>query len=127
MASVQGQPERRRFSRIAFHRPGELRAGAARVGCGVQDVSLKGARVEVPAAFPGAAGEPCALVIQLDQGDTLIRMDGVIAHRDGEDVGIRCTGIDLDSIAHLRRLVEVNLGDEALLYRELAALVGGDD
>jgi len=32
--------------------------------------------------------------------------------------------IDLDSISHLRRLVELNLGDEALLERELAALGG---
>jgi hypothetical protein len=28
-------------------------------------------------------------------------------------------------VAHLRRLVELNLGDEALQHRELAALVSG--
>ena len=30
--------------------------------------------------------------------------------------------IDLESISHLRRLVELNLGDSSLLERELAAL-----
>ena len=37
--------ERRRFSRISFHRPAELDVRAARVTCEVLDVSLKGALV----------------------------------------------------------------------------------
>jgi hypothetical protein len=36
-----------------------------------------------------------------------------------------CESIDLDSITHLRRLVELNAGDPALLERELTALVAG--
>ena len=40
----------------------------------------------------------------------------------GDLVGMVCRHIDVDSISHLRRLVELNLGDEALLERELAAL-----
>ncbi|MEZ1338698.1 cyclic di-GMP-binding protein MapZ, partial [Enterobacter hormaechei] len=32
-----------------------------------------------------------------------------------------------DSISHLRRLVELNLGDEELLERELALLVSAHD
>ena len=42
--------------------------------------------------------------------------------QDGELIGFVCRHIDVDSISHLRRLVELNLGDEALLERELAAL-----
>jgi hypothetical protein len=37
-------------------------------------------------------------------------------------LGFVCRHIDLESISHLRRLVELNLGDESLLERELAAL-----
>jgi hypothetical protein len=116
--------ERRRFSRIAFHRPAELELTAERTVCELLDVSLKGALVEAPASFRGAAGQGCALTIRLDAGDAVVRMDGTIVHREGAQVGIRCTGIDLDSIAHLRRIVELNLGDEDLLHRELSALVG---
>jgi hypothetical protein len=50
-------------------------------------------------------------------------MTGEIAHREGRQVGVRCLEIDLDSISHLRRLVELNVGDEAILHRELGALV----
>jgi len=115
--------ERRRFSRISFHRPAELELTSSRTMAAVLDVSLKGALVEVPAGVEVAAGERCGLVIQLDAGDAVIRMDGDIAHRDHRLVGVRCRDIDLDSIAHLRRLVELNLGDEDLLHRELGALV----
>jgi len=115
--------ERRRFSRIVFHRPAELETRGARVTCEVLDVSLKGALVEVPVTFGGKPGQPCSLAVRLDAGDTVIRMEGEIAHRAGNQVGVRCDEIDLESIAHLRRLVELNLGDDEILHRELSALV----
>ncbi len=115
--------DRRRFSRIAFQRPAELRLGDDVVTCEVVDVSLRGALVEVPADVAVMAERPCALAIHLDAGEAVIRMNGQISHREGTLVGIRCTEVDLDSIAHLRRLVELNLGDDEALHRELAALV----
>ncbi len=116
--------ERRRFSRITFHRPAELEALAEQVSCELLDVSLKGALVEAPASFRGAVGQRCTLTIRLDAGDAVIRMDGEIVHREGTQAGIRCHEIDLDSMSHLRRLVELNVGDEQVLHRELSALVG---
>ncbi len=117
--------ERRRFSRITFHRPTELEAGGERATCELLDVSLKGALFAAPAGVAALVGQPCTLTIKLDAGDSVIRMEGDIVHRAGAQVGVRCTGIDLESIAHLRRLVELNLGDEELLHRELSALVAG--
>ncbi len=115
--------ERRRFSRIAFQRPADLRVGNDALTCEVVDISLRGALVEVPASVALEAGQQCALSIRLDGGEAVIGMDGQISHREGKLVGIRCTEIDLESIAHLRRLVELNLGDDEALHRELAALV----
>jgi PilZ domain-containing protein len=115
--------ERRRFSRINFHRPAELEVGEGQFTCEVADVSLKGALVEVPLSFRPEQGAKCTLTIRLDAGDALIRMEGEIAHRQGTLVGVRCVEIDLDSISHLRRLVELNVGNEEVLHRELSALV----
>ncbi len=123
MAEAPVQDERRRFSRVAFHRPAELALGDERTTGELLDVSLKGALLEVPTASGAAVGAPCALTIRLDAGTALIRMSGTVVHRRGMLVGVRCDAIDLESIAHLRRLVELNLGDDALLHRELAALV----
>jgi hypothetical protein len=115
--------ERRRFSRITFHRPAELDVRIAQGTCEVLDVSFKGALVEVPYGFAAHVGQRCTLVIHLDAGEAEIRMEGEIVHREGTQAGIRCVEIDLDSMSHLRRLVELNVGDENVLHRELSALV----
>ena len=124
MAAPKSGDERRRFSRIVFHRPADLDVRIAQGTCEVLDVSFKGALVEVPFHFPAHVGQSCTLAIRLDAGDAVIRMEGEIVHREGTQAGIRCLEIDLDSMAHLRRLVELNVGDEEVLHRELSALVG---
>jgi hypothetical protein len=118
--------ERRRFSRITFHRPALLEAIGRGVEAEVLDLSLKGALVKVPPAYAHGKGVPARLVVRLG-GDVEIRMEGEIAHREGDHVGFRCDEVDLESIQHLRRFVELNLGDDDLLHRELAALVAERD
>lgn len=49
-------------------------------------------------------------------------MNGSIAHKIENRVGIHCKTIDIDSMTHLRKLVEYNLGDHDLLERDLEAL-----
>lgn len=123
MGTVERASERRDFSRIAFHRPAEFTVGGAAMRGELLDISLNGALLRVTGAPRFAVGEACALAVRLDRGDAVIRMAGEIAHDDGDALGVRCDEIDLDSIGHLRRLVEMNLGDERLLQRELSALL----
>lgn len=123
MTQAPPYEHQRRFSRIAFHRPAVLDLRVVRAECEVQDISLKGALVEVGAGVPLRVGEACSLVVRLDAGEAVIRMDGEIAHVNGHRVGVKADEMELESAEHLRRIVEVNLGDEALLHRELAALV----
>jgi hypothetical protein len=52
-----------------------------------------------------------------------ISMSTTVTHVAGRRVGLRCDNIDLDSVTHLRRLVELNAGDPNLLDRELSALI----
>jgi hypothetical protein len=93
----------------------------------VLDVSLKGALVEVGPTIAPKPGDTCALVIRLDQGGAQVRMDGEVVHVRGNRVGVKCDELDLESIAHLRRLVELNVADESVLQRELSALVAERD
>jgi hypothetical protein len=46
-----------------------------------------------------------------------------VVRMDGHELGLRVTQMDLESAQHLRRIVELNLGDPELLNRDLAALV----
>jgi len=50
-------------------------------------------------------------------------MSTEVAHAEGHHTGLRCRAIDLDSVTHLRRLIELQLGDPALLERDLAELM----
>ena len=123
MTAVVSHEERRDFSRIPLSRPAALEIGKARVACDLIDISLRGALVRTKAALVAVEGQPCRLLVQLDQGPSTILMRGEVAHARNGDVGVCCRELDLDSAAHLRRLVEVNLGSEKLLERELAALL----
>lgn len=115
--------QRRKYSRIQFHSGATLSIEDSETACEVCDLSLKGAllRITSPASLP--LGKRCLLEVALDDADASIRMEGEVVHAKGERVGLLCREIDLDSITHLRRLLELNLGDPELLHRELTALL----
>lgn len=105
------------------------------LACEVRDLSLKGALLTCPAVNDvsrfAKRGEACELRLILSgAGDVVVSMSGDIAHVETGagclHIGMRCREIDLDSITHLRRLVELNLGDASALDREMAALTSGD-
>lgn len=117
------QPDERRFTRLLFQTPARLTTQNLPPHlCELQDISLKGALVRMPAAWQGQPGDSCTLEIPLSPGEAVIRMEGRIAHVEGKLTGVDCLRLDLDSATHLRRLVELNLGDPRLLEREFSAL-----
>ena len=85
-------------------------------------MSLKGALVNLPKTTFIAVGSHCKLRVKLSQLDAHIDMTADVAHAEGSMLGLQCTSIDLDSVTHLRKLIELNLGDQSLLERELKSL-----
>ena len=67
-------------------------------------------------------GDTFDIVIQLGDSAASIQMTVILRHYEERQLGFECQTLDLDSATHLRRLVELNLGDEAELHRELALL-----
>jgi len=118
------QDHARRHARVPFREPAVLRVNAITTACHAIDISLKGALLELEETVDAAPGSACTLTLTLGT-DAGIRMRGHVAHVEGRRLGIHCEDIDLDSITHLRRLIELNLGDAALLDRELAAMITG--
>lgn len=115
--------ERRHFSRIHFDAPVHLSNAGNRWETHLIDVSLKGALIGRPAGWEGGHGDQFILELPLDEEENLmIRMEVVVAHAEPERIGFLCGHIDVDSITHLRRLIELNLADPELLERELAAM-----
>ncbi|KQR55385.1 PilZ domain-containing protein [Acidovorax sp. Leaf160] len=114
--------ERRHFVRIGFQAPAQFTTGHGTFAVQVLDLSLKGALLQVPPDMVLAVGMFCQLALPLQPGEAHIGMSAEVAHIDGEQVGVLCRVIDLDSVTHLRRLIELQLEDPALLERELGEL-----
>lgn len=117
--------ERRQFARVAFASGAELITTQERLACQVLDISLKGVLLQLPEGHEPLAGMPCLVRLPLSTDDIVIAMAGEISHVAGRHVGVQCRSIDLESITHLRRLMDINLGDPEASERELKALIAG--
>jgi hypothetical protein len=116
--------ERRHFSRITMDRLGRLSWDGHDVEVQVQDISLNGALLRLPAEAAARVRRNADYHFTLVLGfSERIEMSLRQVHQEDDLVGFHCHDIDLDSISQLRRLVELNLGNDDLLQRELAELV----
>ena len=116
-------PEKRRFHRISFDAECELHWQDEVWVSEVLDISLKGVLVKRPEGWNVPLKQPCEVIIHLDDHETGIVMAVELRHIEKERLGFKCQYIDLESATHLKRLVELNLGDQALLEREFSHLI----
>jgi len=117
------QQEQRIFSRINFDAQTTIMSNDQEWKTTLLDISLKGALVTMPDNWNAEIGSTFNLKITLSE-DTTISMEATVAHIENEHIGFHCVHIDLESITHLRRIVELNTGNEDLLHRELSSLRG---
>lgn len=117
-------PERRPFSRVDFKAPAQLVQGGHTWSVQVLDISLKGTLLAMAQDQLAELddSQPLDVQIRLDQ-NLEIDMHCRLAHRQPDRVGLSCVSIDLESIQHLRRLIELNLGDPTAMERELSELM----
>ncbi|MET0126632.1 MAG: PilZ domain-containing protein [Pseudomonas caspiana] len=114
--------DRRRFKRIAFDAKTTLSQGDRNWQVQLVDLSLKGMLIERPTPWQADTGQAFHADIKLSN-EVHVQMDVRLTHDDNGQLGFVCEQITLDSISHLRRLVELNLADHDELERELAALI----
>ncbi|NIB39984.1 PilZ domain-containing protein [Pseudomaricurvus alkylphenolicus] len=114
--------ERRRFSRVPFNAWTELRQQQHSWQCRLIDLSLKGLLIAEPEKCAVDPHHMATATIRLaDQ--TEIRMKVKLVRQQEGHLAFACQGIDVESISHLRRLVELNLGDPRASERELNELM----
>ena len=117
--------ECRRFQRVAFDAPTVIAQGERQWSAALHDISLKGLLIGTPRDWNGDPDQPFEALIELGN-EARVKMEVVLTRTQPQSLGFVCRHIDLESISHLRRLIELNLGDEQLLERELAALGEAD-
>lgn len=115
----------RRFQRVSFHASTQLIQAGVETEVSLLDVSLKGVLVEAPNSLTLDEGNTLEARISLE-GGAVISMTVRLSHQEGTHLGFKCEMIDVESISHLRRLVELNLGDTQAAERELSELATTD-
>ncbi|MCB1923350.1 MAG: PilZ domain-containing protein [Gammaproteobacteria bacterium] len=115
--------DRRRFHRIATDKPVTVSSNGEQHTGVVLDVSLRGMLFTANDGWLPAAGTAIEARIAIDGDVHGINMSGTVAHVEQDNIGLLCTSIDVDSATTLKRMVELNLGDHALLERDLIELV----
>ena len=113
----------RRFHRVAFDSFVQFNAADCQHICELLDISIKGALIAACTGATPGPGVACQLIINLDESkECQIIMNGTVAHKIENRVGIYCESIDDESMIHLRKLIEYNLGDVELVNRDFEAL-----
>jgi len=117
------EKSQRRFDRVAFDAECELHInGQPPAVVELHDISLKGALVEAKGEIAVEIGDAAELVLYLSN-EVMIRMPSILRSKRDLLLGFEVDKLDLDSIAHLRRLIELNLGSEEAVHRNLEALI----
>jgi hypothetical protein len=114
--------EKRRFSRVSFDTDVHLVGAEGSWHVRLMDISLKGILTALPPNWHTKIGDHYLVEMLTENQEATIRMEVSVAHVEEDYAGFRCEHIDLDSVTHLRRLLELNLGDTEILYRELSEL-----
>ncbi|WP_076412746.1 PilZ domain-containing protein [Shewanella sp. UCD-KL12] len=114
--------EKRQFARILFATGAKLQQDDKVWNTNILDLSLNGALVDEPDAF-SPSNAAIILSFTLQGSDIEVQMETSLTHHKAGHLGLKCLHIDVDSISHLRRMIELNTGDSAMLNRELELFV----
>lgn len=116
--------ERRMFRRVGFVAKAELRSTNVNWFTQTIDLSLKGVRLKRPPHWAGKINDHFTLIFPIREDEVGIQMQmiGKLIHQDDQFMGLSIENIDLDSLSHLVRLVELHLGDPELMKEEFEKL-----
>tara|TARA_R110001583_G_scaffold767_3_gene7110 strand:- start:2133 stop:2522 length:390 start_codon:yes stop_codon:yes gene_type:complete len=119
--------ERRQFSRIHFQSACSLNfskiVAESNLTASLLDISLDGALLTISHETSTLIGEQVEMQLTLDGSDVTLLLNGIVCHQQQALLGIQFTKIDIETMAHLKRLIELNSGDSENMHREFAQLI----
>lgn len=115
-------PERRHFSRIVYRTPGILVQGEQTINASIRDLSLHGLLIKSDQASELNLDKQIDVEFALLGSDITIQLSGNIVEINNNMIRLSIDHIDIESIGYLKRLVELNVGDDELLYRDIEHL-----
>lgn len=111
--------ERRLFKRVKFESNSNLEIEDKSYEGDLTDISLRGALFYSDQDIPLNDGDNAILRIYLPPSDITLTFDVLLAHRRDNSFGFKFISEDIDTITHLRRLLELNLGEDGDIGLEI--------
>lgn len=111
--------EHRRFNRADYHTKGYFTKEGHIVQFGINNISLKGILVDPETNEYSELNMIVPLKIQLSSSDIEIEAKAKLVHKEKHHLGFRFEEIDVESMIHLRRLVELNSDSADQISKEL--------
>ncbi len=114
--------ERRKFVRVKFFAEVEVVYFDNTYQAKLLDLSLKGALIRPTPEIPMGLGNTCDFTIRLAAKDLTLEFKAELIHLNGHHFGLKFLTQDIDTMTHLRRLLELNICDHDRITQELAFL-----
>jgi len=115
--------DKRKFTRVLFLTKASLTIEDTSYDVSLHDLSLNGALVTVSEKTEPLIGKLGLLEFSLLEDKAKVSMNVKVKHEQGDITGLKCESIDIDSVTLLRRLIELNMGDDEQLHKELSQLI----
>ncbi|MHB8708131.1 MAG: PilZ domain-containing protein [Desulfuromonadales bacterium] len=115
----------RRFRRIPFEAEVLVAVGDRSWSCQLFDLALKGALLECADMLPLAQGTVANLSLPLPGSEIVLDFDAELVHREGNRLGFKFLHENLETLTHLRTLLELNTGDPEGVRSELLTWLKG--
>ncbi len=111
--------EKRYFKRVNFQAEVQVICNGNTLYGDLLDISLKGALISIHESGILQVGRQATVHIYLTSPDISITAEADVVHQRVEDFGFKFFRIDAESMGHLRRLLELNLGSSETVASEL--------
>jgi len=116
------EKERRQFTRFPFEGTISFAHEGVSYEAKLIDISLKGVLFELKEDWNLGKVSNVNFKLLINEKSLELGFSGNVVHIEDKRIGINIEHIDIESASHLKRLVELNLGDSLLLARELNAM-----
>jgi len=115
------EKEKRIFSRVKFEQKVEFeKNGKKYKNVELQNISLKGAFLKLDNTADFKIEDRIKITIVLKEEEKLrIETEAIIIRVADNGIAVYFEKVDIDSFANLKRLIELNIGDEEIINKEL--------
>ena len=113
-------PDARHYHRIPFHANADLLIDGSVHPCELIDIALRGALLKTNRPLTPVPEQPVVIKITLADSTLILTFGAVLIHQQDDLYGFEFASEDVETLAHLRRLLELNFGDAQRAEEEFA-------